>query len=78
MSGSTTCIFCKRPLADVGGRALEHVIPGWLQREWNLSANQLSPMHYNIEGDVVSREITMSLLWWLAASGEITRQLLFS
>jgi 5-enolpyruvylshikimate-3-phosphate synthase len=36
------------------GHAVEHIIPGWLQREWNLTSNQFSPTHYNIEGDVVS------------------------
>jgi hypothetical protein len=53
MGGLGTCIFCKRSLVEVG-RAVEHVIPGWLQREWNLSSKKISPIHLAFDGDVIS------------------------
>jgi hypothetical protein len=47
------CLFCTRDLKDLG-RAKEHIIPMWLQKEWGLSDKLLEPTHFDKQGNVVS------------------------
>ena len=47
------CIFCKSDLAKVG-RACEHIVPQWLQREWGFADELVEPTHFDEEGNVVS------------------------
>jgi hypothetical protein len=48
------CIFCKQPLTKAE-RAREDVIPVWLQKEWNLKRNQLTPTHFDSHGNSLSK-----------------------
>lgn len=48
-----TCIFCKSDLAKVG-RAREHIVPQWLQREWGFADDIVEPTHFDEKLNAVS------------------------
>jgi hypothetical protein len=47
------CTFCKADLALVG-KTNEHILPQWLQREWNLSDDIVQPTHLDEKFEVIS------------------------
>lgn len=49
-----TCLFCKAQLSAVD-RSIEHVIPQWLQIEWNLKKKQLEPTHLDKNFKIISQ-----------------------
>jgi hypothetical protein len=48
------CIFCKSELATVG-RAREHIVPQWLQREWNFGDDVIEPAHFDAKMNLISK-----------------------
>ena len=49
-----SCIFCKSDLGDLG-RACEHILPRWLQKEWRISEQVVQPTHFDEKFKVVSQ-----------------------
>jgi hypothetical protein len=49
-----SCVFCKSELAVVG-RAREHILPRWLQEEWNLHKNLIEPTHVDESFSIISQ-----------------------
>jgi hypothetical protein len=49
------CVYCKTDLSAPGVEStVEHIIPKWLQKEWNMDERNLAPTHYDEKGNIIS------------------------